>query len=406
MNFPLFIARRYLFSKKSKNVINIISTISVAGVTIGTMALVIVLSVFNGFDHLIKSMFSTFDPDIKIQTTKGKTFILDSTKIAQIKSIGKVLYYSEIIEDQALLEYGKKHHIGIVKGVSRDYTKICGIDSTIIDGNFYLKNKNNSYAVIGQGVAYFLHVGLKFITPLKIYVPKRGKKVSIDPRNSFNKKFIFPVGIFVTHQEEFDSKYVIVPIDYARKLFDYKTEISAIELKLSHLANEKDIKNKLKNILGKDFSIKNRYEQHATMYRIMQSEKWVIFLILAFILFIASFNVIGSLTMLIIEKKNDINTLQNVGASKSLIRRIFLIEGWFISFGGAFLGILLGVTICFLQQKFGFISFPSSNFIISHYPVDVQFLDLILIFITVLIIGFLAAWYPVRYLTRIHLELK
>lgn len=402
MNFSFYIAKRYLFARKSRNVINIISAISVVGVSIGTMALIVILSVFNGFDNLVQSLFNSFDPDIKITIKEGKTFSSGAERIQNLKKLKGVLYMSEIIEENALLKYDDRQYIVTVKGVSDEFIKMSGIDSMIIDGEFILKENKNNYAVIGQGVALSLAVGLNFITPINIYVPKRTQKASLNPEEAFSRKYIFPSGIFAI-QQDFDSRYIIVPIDFARDLLDYSNEVSAIELKLDPVFNkDKDkIQEEIKKHLGTGYEVKNRFEQQELLYKIMKSEKWAIFLILTFILIIASFNVIGSLTMLIIEKKKDIDTLRSLGTNLSVLRKIFLFEGWMISILGAILGLMTGTIICLIQQHFGLIKIQGSDsFVIDTYPVYMELPDFVYVFVTVLFIGYLAAWYPVRYISR------
>ncbi|HBF89466.1 MAG TPA: hypothetical protein DDX39_12570 [Bacteroidales bacterium] len=401
MNFPLYIAKRYLFSKKSTNVINLISIISVIGVTVGTTALIVILSVFNGFDSLITSLFNSFNPDLQITVKEGKTFVPDEAIFNQIKTHKAVHFYSETIEDNALLKHKDKQYIATIKGVSDNYVNMSGIDSMIVDGEFLLRDQNRDYALIGQGVAYYLSIGLNYVFPtISIYVPKRKGSVSLSPENAFNRNSIMPSGIF-SIQQDFDSKYVIVPLDFARKLYDYTNEVSAIELKINDYKNVSKVQKEISQILGDKYKVKNRYEQNELLFKIMESEKWAIFLILSFILIIASFNVIGSLTMLIIDKKNDIFILRSLGADYQLIRRIFLFEGWMISFLGAVVGLLLGLFICFLQEKVGLIKLQGSgSFVIENYPVEVHYLDLFYVFATVMLIGFLASWYPVRYITK------
>jgi len=400
LNFPFYIARRYLFAKKTRHAINIISGISVGGVTIGSMALIIILSAFNGLDNLVRSLFSTFDPDLKITVAEGKTFSSEHENIKKLKAHEGILYLSEVIEENALLRYGEKQYIATIKGVGDDFIKMSGIDSMIYDGEFLLKDQKNSYAIVGQGIASTLSMGLNFITPIQIYVPKRTKNVILTPDKAFNRKYIFPSGIFAI-QQDFDSKYIIVPIDFARELLDYTVELSSIELKIDPSYNQDRIQEELQALLGNEFEVKNRFEQQEFVYKIMQSEKWAIFLILTFILIIASFNIIGALSMLIIEKKKDIETLRNLGANLKLIRKIFLLEGWMISILGAISGLILGSIICTLQQQFGLVKIQGGeSFVIDTYPVSMEIPDFLFVFLTVLLIGFLAAWYPVRYITR------
>lgn len=404
MNLPFYIARRYLIAKKTRNVINIISGISVVGVATGTMALIIVLSVFNGFDGLIKSLYSTFDPEIKISLAQGKTFSPDISLFSEIKNLGGVQHYSEVLEENVLLRYGDRQYIATLKGVDETFADVTGIDTMIVDGEFELINQDRPYAVVGQGVAYYLGIGLNFLNPLNIYSIKRTGIVSVSPEQAINRKLIFPSGIFSIEQEH-NIKYVIVPILFARDLLGYSDEVSAIEIKVSTDADLPEIQEQIRSLLGDEYLVQNRNEQNELFYRIMKSEKWAIFLILTFILIIASFNIIGSLTMLILDKKQDIITLRALGASSRLIRKIFLLEGWMISILGAICGLLIGSLIAWLQAEYGLIKLNSSgSFIIDAYPVVYKFTDVFKIFLTVLFIGLLAAWYPVRYISRKFLE--
>lgn len=404
MNFSFYVAKRYLFAKKSQNTINVISTISVVGVSIGTMALIVVLSVFNGFDSLVHSLFNSFDPDLKITIKEGKRFSSDLPSIEELKNTEGVLYLSEVVEENALLKYGKKQYIATIKGVSEDFLKMSGIDTMIIDGNFSLKQGKNEYAVVGQGIAIKLTIGLNFVNPIVVYVPKREGRVSMNPEKAFNRRYIFPSGIFAI-QQDFDSRYMIVPIEFARELLDFTTEVSALEIKIDPAYDSDDVQARIKEIMGESYDVKNRFEQEELLYKIMKTEKWAIFFILTFILVVASFNVIGSLTMLIIEKKKDISILRSMGAEIKRIRNIFLIEGWLISVLGAITGLTIGILIIWLQKEFGLIKLQGSgSFVIDTYPVEIVLFDFILVFITVIGIGYLAAWYPVRYITRKYVK--
>lgn len=400
MNLPFYIAKRYLVSKKKQNVINIISMISVIGVSLGTMALIIVLSGFNGLNGLITSLFGSFDPDLKITAVVGKSFIPNSQEFDQIKKMDKVLFYAEALEDNALLKYGNRQRPAIVKGVSEDFALMTGIDTMMIDGKFVLEQVNREFAVMGFGVARNLGVGLNFIDPIKFYVPKRNAKVGLNPMNAFNVDFLFPSGVF-SIQEEFDSQYVLVPMAFARRLFDRKEEVSAIEIKLKNSDQSDEVQEHMQNILGEDYVVKNRFQQHDVLFKMMETEKTAIFFILSFILVIASFNIIGSLSMLIIDKQNDIETLRSLGANKTMIQRVFLIEGWLISLSGAIIGTILGVIVCFLQVTYGFVKISGGdNFLFSQFPVEIIFMDVLIVFVTVVVIGYLASRLPVRYLTR------
>lgn len=400
MNLPFYIARRYLLAKKSQNAINIISGISVAGVAVGTMALIAVLSVFNGFDSIIKSLYNSFDPEIKISIREGKTFDPGEYPFDQVMNHESVAYYSEVLEENALLRYGDRQHIATVKGVDAQFPHVTGIDSMIVDGEFKLWEGQRPMAVVGLGVAYHLAIGLNFLNPINIYIIKRRGNVSVSPERAINRKFIFPSGMFSIEQE-INSRYLLVPLAFARDLLQYNTEVSAIELRLRDDVDKGLAQQEITEILGEDFLVRNRNEQNELFYRIMKSEKWAIFFILTFILVIASFNIIGSLTMLILDKQEDIHTLDSLGASGSLIKKIFLLEGWMISISGAIIGLILGSLISWLQAEFGLIKLSGSgSFIIDAYPVVFQPLDVVKVFLTVTGIGFIAAWIPVRYIAR------
>ncbi len=404
MNSPFYIAKRYLIAKKSKNIINIISGISIFGVTIGTMALIVILSVFNGFDTVITSLYNSFDPDLKITIKEGKAFSTDLPALQKVKNMDAILHFAEVVEENALLRYDEKQYIARIKGVSQEYVNLTGIDSMMLDGDFILKNNKRDYAVVGQGVAYYLSIGLNFINPIVMYVPKRTGQITYNPDRAFNKQYIYPSGIFAI-EKEFDSKYIIVPLDFARNLLEYTNEVTAVEINVKPTANQDDIQEEIQSAMGPDFEVKNRFQQNELFYKIMNTEKWAIFFILTFILIVASFNIIGSLTMLIIDKKNDIFILRSLGANLTFIRKIFLLEGWSISIAGSVLGLFLGSILCWLQQQFGLIKLKgSSSFVINAYPVHMEMLDIVYVFLTVSLIGFIAAWYPVRNITRRFLK--
>ncbi len=403
MDLPFFIAKRYLVSKKKQNIINIISAVSVVGIIVGTMALVIVLSVFNGFTSLINTFFSNFDPDLKITVKEGKMFNPNNYDFEKVKNLPGVAYYSEVIEEVALLKYGNQQYPAIVKGVPDNYARYTHIDSLIVNGEFSLKNEGMNYAVVGQGVAFNLGIGLTFVDPIRIFVPKKGKQVSMNLARAINQDYIYPSGIFSV-LEEIDSKYIIVPFEYAAELFESGNRISAVELGFNPEISSKRLQKDIQEILGDKFLLKNKYQQHDLIYKTMKSEKWAAYLILVFILIIASFNILGSLSMLIIDKKEDLFILRSMGANSKLIRRIFLYNGWLISFIGAVLGSLLGIFICWLQIKFELITLPGAgSFIISAYPVQIILSDIFMVFGAVLLIGFLASWYPVKFISKKYL---
>ena len=404
MRLSLYIAKRYLFAKKSRNAINVISGVSVTGVAVGTMALIIILSVFNGLEEMVRSIFNTFDPDLKITPAKGKTFIPDQQMLHLLSNVNGVSCYSLTIEENALLRYNDRQTIATVKGVDDQYALVTGIDSSMWDGDFILKSENGrNYAIPGIGIANYLGVGLNFIYPINIYVPRRSASSTVNPDDAFNRNFIFPSGIFQVEQS-YDSKYIYVPVDFARDLFDNRDGVSTIEIKLSPNASEKAVQREVENIFGNAFVVKNRFEQQEIFYRVMRSERLAIFLILTLIIIIASFNIIGSLTMLIIEKERDIEILKSLGADRDLIRRIFIFEGWMISIIGALIGLTLGFFVCWLQQTYGLVKLNSDSLLLNAYPVVMKMKDFIIVPLTVLAIGYWAAWYPVRYLTRKYLD--
>jgi lipoprotein-releasing system permease protein len=400
MNFPIFIAKRYLFAKKSHNVINIISIISLFGVAMGVTALVIVLSVFNGFDSIIKKMYSTFDAEIKITLVEGKTFSTNLPEIEKLKTMEGVAVFAEVMEEYAVFRCGEKQYPGMIKGVSKNYSTLTGIDSLMIDGTFDLWKANQPHAIMGHGVAYSLNARISQFDPLTIYVPKRGKSTSLSPENTLTTKGIMIAGVFAIEQE-FDSKYVIVPIEFARSLLDYTNEVSSIELKAKDGVKIELLQEKVQQMLGSRYKVLNRFQQNEVLFRTMKSEKLAIGFILSLILVIASFNIIGSLSMLIIDKRSDVETLRSMGADNELIQKIFMAEGMLISMGGTIIGTVLGLIICWAQITFGLIKIQGSgSFIIDTYPVDIQLLDISLVLIIVIVIGYLAARFPVRIITK------
>lgn len=398
--FALRIAFRYLFSKKSHNAINVISGISSAGVAVGTMALVVVLSVFNGFESLFTKLFSSFDPDLKITLVEGKVFSIESDEMYKVKHLNGVEVFSPVIEENALLRFDEKQMPALIKGVGDEFQSLTRIDSLMLDGQFVLFDGAFEHAVPGAGVAAQLGLGANFITPLFIYAPKRTSRINLlRPEQSFNQSATFVSGIFSVQQAEYDDQMVLVSLELARELFEYSSDqATSVEIKLSENTNEKAVQREIQTILGASFEVKNRFEQQESYFRIMSIEKWITYLILSFILIIASFNIIGSLSMLIIDKKDDIITLRNLGANRTTIRLIFLFEGWLISILGATVGIVIGTTISLLQEKFGLIQL-GPGFIVDTYPSVTQFSDIVLVFVTVVVLGLLAAWYPVKYIS-------
>ena len=395
MRPELFIAKRYLFSKKSHNVINIISIISLIGVMVGTMGLIIVLSVFNGFSGLVLSLYDAFDPEIKVTALSGKTFSPAAFDTAQLKSVEEIETLSWSLEENALIRFSDRQFIGTIKGVDHNFINVSGIRDKIVDGNPELEFGGHNFALVGGGIAYSLSLVLDNpFHQLSIYVPKKGKPVSLlNPEDAFNTGLIRPGGVFVI-QQDFDNKYVLVPLAFAREIIGSPDNVSALEIDLKPGADADQAAEQIRTITGNNFKVETRLEQHNFLYKILRTEKWAVYFILSFILVIAIFNIIGSLTMLIIEKKKDIGILSALGAENKMIRNIFLAEGVMITMCGAIAGLVLGGLICFLQQQFGLIRLENSeSFLIDAYPVAMQVMDFVIVLGIVFSIGFLASWY-------------
>lgn len=391
MNTSYYIAKRYLFSKKSVNAINFISGISMLGVFVGSAALIIILSVFNGFENIVLSMYNTFSPELRIESLKGKTFDPSDTGFSSLKNDPRIVNYTEVLQEKALVRYGKSQSIAIVKGVSEGYMKgRTGLDSVISSGSFTLWNRGQDMAVIGSAIQNYLSVNLndEFRT-LDVYSPRKGGANSINPADEFNVRSIYPSGVFSV-QQEFDNT-MIVPIRFARELLGEDKLISYVEINaLAGIVTE-DLQKDIETLLGKSFVVKNRSQQNQLLYKILNSEKWAIFLILTFVLIIAIFNIIGSLTMLVIDKRKDIAILSSLGANNQLIRGIFFIEGMMISMLGCIAGMLAGLVFIILQQQYGFIEMSGTNLMIDSYPVGIKPTDFILVFGTVLLVSLAAS---------------
>ena len=404
MNFPFYIARRYLFSKKSHNAINVISAISVCGVALATLALICTLSVFNGFQDLVASFFTAFDPELKVTAVRGKVFDGQDPRVLALKQMPEVKVYSESLEDNAMVQYQGRQAMAVIKGVEDNFDRLTPIDSILFGrGDLMLHDEVADYAIPGIQLLSSLGSGIRFLDPLEVYAPKRGAKVNVaNPSTAFVSGNLFSSGlVFAVNQEKYDASYILTSLAFARRLFQYDTEVSAVNLRLNPDADIDAVKKEVQERLGADFRVQDRYEQQADTYRIMRVEKLISYLFLTFILVIACFNVIGSLSMLIIDKREDVVTLRNLGASDSQIVRIFLFEGRMISFFGAFVGVALGLFLCWLQQAFGLIRLGNSgSFVVDAYPVSVEAMDVLVVFVTVLLVGFLSVWYPVRYLSK------
>ncbi len=403
MNFPLYIARRYLFAKKSHNAINIITLVAVIGVAIGTMALIIVLSVFNGFEKLILSLFNAFNPDLEITLREGKAFEATELPLEELGKIPGVIVYSQVLEETALLTYRDRQHLITMRGVDDAFRHASGIDTMMVEGDYILMDGDADYFILGQGVAYMLGANINdFLNPISLYIPQRGPTVALNPAQAFNAISGYSTGIFGI-QAEFDMEYALVPLRLARQMLNYTNEVTSIMIRIDPQANVSRIQREVEQLVGDRFEVKDRLQQQDMLYKIMQSEKWAIFLILTFILVIAAFNVTGSLTMLVIEKDADISILRSMGASSRTISHIFLAEGLMISLGGALAGIVLGSLIAWIQMQYGIISIQAEGtFIVDAYPVQVQALDIVMVGITVFVIGLLASLVPLRRIARMH----
>lgn len=405
MNFPFYIARRYLFSKKSTHVINIISGISVVGVAVATMALVVTLSVFNGFHDLVASLLTSFDPQIEIVPTKGKTAPADDPILTKIRNLPQVDVATESVEDQAMAIYKGRQAMIKVKGVEDNFSELSHINDILYgDGEFSLHAANLQFGVVGIRLADNLGMTADWDGQLKIYAPKReGQLDLMNPTEGFVEDSVISPGVvFSVKQARYDRDYVLTSIAFARNLFDQQGMLSQLEIRLKPGSDLDAVKAEMQKIAGSKYRVLDRMEQQADTFKIMKIEKFIAYIFLTFILAVACFNIIGSLSMLIIDKKNDVVTLRNMGASDKQIVRIFLFEGRMISAIGAILGILVGLLLCWLQQVYGLVSLgrSSGSFIVDAYPVSVHPEDIIIIFITVLAVGFASVWYPVRYFAK------
>lgn len=402
MNFPFFIARRYVFSKKSTNAINVISAISVVGVAVGTMALVIVLSVFNGFHDLVASFFTNFDPQIELVPTQGKTAPADDPVLDQIRKMPEVGVHTDVLEDQGLAVYGDRQQMVTVMGVDDNFTQLTNIGDILYgDGEFSLQAANLFYAIPGIRLAQDMGLGARFEGYLKLYAPvRRGQITDLeDPSDGFVvDSLISPGVVFAVNQAKYDRDRVICSIGFARRLFDQDGMLSSLQIRLKPGSDLGAVKKQMREIVGSKYRVLDRFEQQSDTFNIMQIEKVLAYVFLTFILMVACFNIISSLSMLIIDKKADAATLRNLGATDKQIRSIFLFEGRIISAIGAVVGILLGLLLCWLQQEFGLVHMGDSagSFVVNAYPVSVHYDDVAIVFVTVLLIGWGAAWIPTR----------
>lgn len=398
MNVKGFIAWRYLWSKKSHSAINVVSIVSAIAVAVVAAAMVCVLSVMNGFNDLVTRMSSDFDPDLRIEVAEGKSFSVETAAIDSLKTLPYVEILSQTIEETALVEFDGRQIPALLKGVDTLFSSLTQIDSTIVDGKFMVYDGAFERTVMGQGLAAQLGINPHFLSGVHIYAPKRNVKVNmLRPQDSFTQVTCFIAGLFAVNQSKYDDNMMLVSLPLARDLFLYsETEVTALEIKLAADA-PKSAQKSIQQLLGAEYKVLNRYEQQADFYKILKIEKFLTGLLLAFIMLIAAFNLIGSLSMLILEKKDDILTLHTLGATERDIRLTFLYEGWMISSLGAVAGIVAGTLVCYSQQVCGWLKLGhDNNYIIESYPVSIQPLDILYVFAVVLIIGFVAAWYPAR----------
>ena len=405
MNFPFYIARRYLFSKKSTHAINIISGISVVGVAVATMALVVTLSVFNGFHDLVATFFTSFDPQIEITPVTGKTVAADDPVLTSIRQLPQVEVATECVEDQALAIYHGRQAMVTVKGVDDNFDQLTHIREILLgDGDYALHAADMHYGILGIRLAEQLGTGYSYEEPLKIYAPRReGQLDMTSPEEGFVEDELYSQGVlFCVRQAKYDKGTIITSIGFARRIFDQQGMLSSLELRLKAGSDFDAVKKEMKRLAGESFRVKDRFEQQEDTFRIMEIEKLIAYIFLTFILMVACFNIIGSLSMLIIDKKDDVVTLRNLGATDRQIIQVFLFEGRMISAIGAVVGIVIGLLLCWLQQQFGLVALGSTTgaFVVDAYPVSVHPMDVVIVFLTVLAVGFLAVWYPVRFFSR------
>ena len=405
MNFPLYVARRYFFAKKSTHVINVISGISIAGVAVATLAMVVTLSVFNGFHDLVASLFTSFDPEIKVVPVKGKMIPEDDPLLVSMADVEGVDVVSKCFEDNALAMYGDNQEMVNIKGVDDNFPSLVNFDGILYgEGELCLHAANLQYGVPGINLAARLGTGAYWKDYLKIYAPRReGQLDMANPTTGFVQDSLLSTGlVFAVKQSLYDDSYIITSLPFARSLFDGQGMITSLEIKVKPGYDAAGVKERLKETAGGKYRVLDRYEQQHDTFKIMKIEKFIAYIFLTFILVVACFNIIGSLSMLIIDKKKDVATLRSLGASDNLIIRIFLFEGRMITIAGAVAGIILGLLLCLLQQQYGFVSLgsESGSFVVDAYPVSVHAADIITIFVTVTIVGFVSARYPVRYFAR------
>lgn len=396
MRLPLFIARRYLFSRKSHSVINLVSGISAGAVAVPVMAMVVLLSVFNGFDGLVRGMFAHFDPPVEITPAHGKVFSTDTLDREALLAVEGVETLSFTLEETALFEYGGRQHIAVLKGVDSLFAEVVPIEGQVVRGEYALRFGDLDQALVGQGVAYTLGINGNPNDPLTVYMPRRERPVAFLPVDLYRKKELFPAGVFALDGET-DSKYVFAPLDFAQGLLDYgPTVASAAAVGLARGADAEHVRREIARTVGDRYVVKTRFQQKEELYRLMQYEKWGIWFIILLVLVIASFSLVGSLILIILDKKKDTATLAALGADRSLVRRIFIGEGMLIAGAGAALGLILGILLCLGQQRFGWVKMAGDSFLFDAYPVEMQAADLAGIVLSVLLLDWVIVWGTVR----------
>ncbi len=406
MNLPLYIATRYLFSKKSHQVINIISGVAIAGVALATIAMVCTLSVFNGFKEMVAQQFTAFDADIKITAERGKGFTADSMLCSRLRALPCVAVATVAVEDKAMAQYNGRQVMITLKGVEENFRELTNIEAALLgNGTFMLSDSINSYAVPGIGLVSSLNCGIYHTAPLEIYAPRRGKKVSMsNPASNFKKGFLQSSGVtFAVNQPKYDDHYILTSAQFARDILGRAhDEATGIEIKLADGCSTAQAKRDIEAVMGNGFMLEDRYEQQKDVFKVMKIEKFISYIFLSFILLVACFNIIGSLSMLIIEKRENMNTLRALGATNKIITNIFVFEGTIISTIGAISGILIGLGACLLQQEYGLLTLGNGadDFVVNSYPVKVEGGDILAVFGTVVITGLIAVWLPVKVLTK------
>ena len=408
MNLSLYIAKRYLFSKKSHNAINIISAISVCGVALAALALVCTLSVFNGFHDLIASFFTHFDPDLKVEVIKGKTFTPDSATVAHIQALPGVEVVSMTLEDNAMVQYKGNQQMVTIKGVDDSFQALTHIDE-VLYGNpeFKLYDAVADYGIMGIQLMYILGTGIHPYDPIEVYAPRKGGRMSMaTPMSNFRRQPLYSPGTVINiNDSRYASSYIVTSLDYARRLFEYDTEVSAMEIRLMPGANVARVKRAIQELVGDGFTVRDHYEQQAATFKVVKIEKYVTYLFLCFILMVACFNIISSVSMLIIDKQDNAATLRNLGATGSFVDRIFIYEGNLIALLGAFVGLVLGIVLCLLQQQFGLVGLGGDGqFVVDAYPVRVKLTDILLVFVSVALVSALSVWLPIRLLNKHFLK--